>query len=85
MSALIALVKVPAQGCGSAIPNIIKRSPLLARQYAVPAGQEIALMGAEDIGQFRLMRFHGSIDGKLRSSESSGLEVERTATSATCR
>jgi Protein of unknown function (DUF3489) len=30
-------------------------------------------------------RVHGSIDGNLRSSESSGLGVERTATSATCR
>jgi hypothetical protein len=85
MSAPITLVEMTAQGCGSAVPNIVKRFPLLTRQYAIPAGQEIALMGAEDIGQFWPMWFHGSIGGKLRSSESSGLEVERTATSATCR
>jgi hypothetical protein len=43
------------------------------------------LMSAEDIGQFQPMLFHRGEGTMSRSKESSGLAVERTATSATCR
>ena len=58
MSALIALVQMAAQGCGPAVTNISQRFSLLGRQYGAPASEEVALMSANDIGQFRPMRFH---------------------------
>jgi hypothetical protein len=82
MSAPIALLDAATQGGGPAVANVLKRFPLLARQDRVPASQEIALMSAEDIGQFGPMWFHRR---KSSSRESSGLAVARTATSATCR
>ena len=82
MSAPIALLDAAAQGGGPAVANVFERFPLLTRQDRIPASQKITLMGAEDIGQFWPMRFHRR---KSSSSESSGLGVERTATSATCR
>ena len=85
MSAPVTLLEMAAQGRRPAVANILQRSPLLARQHVVPASQEILLMSAEDIGQFQPMLFHLGDGTKLRSSESSGLAVERTATSATCR
>lgn len=85
MSAPITLVKVTAQDRGPAVTNVFERFPLLARQHRVPASEEVALMSAEDIGQFRPMRFHRGSVIKSSSSVSSGLGVERTATSATCR
>jgi hypothetical protein len=51
----------------------------------VPTSQEISLMSAEDIGQFQPMLLHRGGGIKSRSSESRGLAVERTATSATCK
>ena len=85
MSAPVALVEMAAQDCGPAVPNVSKRFPLLARQHGVPASQEIALMSAEDIGQFQPMLWH-HFGGRRRSesSDSSGLVVPRTFTSATC-
>ena len=86
MSAPIALLEMTAQDRGPAVTNVSQRFPLLARQHGVPASQEIVLMGAEDIGQFQPMLFHHL--GGMRwsdSSDSSGLVVARTATSATCR
>lgn len=82
MSTPVVLLDAATQGSGPAVANIFKRFPLLARQDRVPASEEIALMGAEDIGQFGPMWFHRR---KSSSSESSGLGVARTATSATCR
>ncbi|MCU1295279.1 MAG: hypothetical protein JWP08_4129 [Bryobacterales bacterium] len=85
MSAPVALPDVATQGRSSAIANVSQRSPLQARQNVVPAGQEILLMSAEDLGQFQPMIFHVAGGFRSRSSESSGLAVVRTATSATCR
>jgi hypothetical protein len=62
MSAPIALMEMAAQSGGPAVLNVFKRFPLLPRQHPVPAGQEIALMSAEDIGQFGPMCFHGSVE-----------------------
>ena len=86
MSAPVALIEMTTQDRGPAVANISKRFPLLARQHGVPASQEIVLMSAEDIGQFQPMRFHpfGGIR-RSDSSDSSGLVVPRTFTSATCR
>ena len=84
MSAPVALIEMTTQDRGPAVANVSKRFPLLARQHGVPASQEIALMSAEDIGQFQPMRLHSS--GGIRrsdSSDSSGLVVPRTFTSAT--
>jgi hypothetical protein len=87
MSAPVALPEMATQGCSLAVANVFQRSPLLARQHMVPARQEIPLMSAEDIGHFQPMIFHlaGGVRSRSRSSESSGLAVVRTATSATCR
>src|SRR5271155_987145 len=86
MSAPVALIEMTAQDRSPAVADISKRFPLLAREHGVPASQEIALMGAEDIGQFQPMRFL-SFGGIRRSasSDSSGLVVPRTFTSATCK
>jgi len=85
MPAPVTLLDVAAQGRSPAVANILQRSPLLARQHVVPASQEILLMSAEDIGQFQPMAFHQGVGIRSRSSESRGLTVERTATSATCK
>ena len=86
MSAPVALLEMTAQDGCPAVADIPERFPLLAREHGVPASQEIVLMSAEDIGQFQPMRFH-SFGGIRRSesSDSSGLVVPRTFTSATCR
>ncbi len=83
MSTPIALVEVTAQDRSPAVTNILDCFPLLARQHRIPESQEITLMGAEDIGHFRPTRVHRGIGLKSRSSASSGLGVERMATSAT--
>jgi hypothetical protein len=85
MSAPVALPEMATQGRSPAVANVFQRSPLRARQHVVPASQEILLMSAEDIGQFQPMIFHLAGGVRSRSSESSGLAVVRTATSATCR
>jgi hypothetical protein len=84
MSAPVALIEMTTQDRGPAVANVSKRFPLLAREHGVPASQEIVLMSAEDIGQFQPMRLH-SFGGIRRSdsSDSSGLVVPRTFTSAT--
>ena len=86
MSTPVTLIEMTTQDRGPAVADISKRFPLLAREHGVPASQEIVLMSAEDIGQFQPMRFH-SLGGIRRSdsSDSSGLVVPRTFTSATCR
>jgi hypothetical protein len=85
MSAPVALIEMTTQYHGPAVTNVSKRFPLLARQHRVPASQEIVLMSAEDIGQFQPMWFHRWTERRSRSNESSGLQVERIDTSATCR
>ena len=85
MSAPVALVEVAAQDRGPAVTNVPQRPPLRAGQHVIPASQKILLMGAEDIGQFQPMISHLTGGTRSRSSESSGLAVVRTATSATCR
>jgi hypothetical protein len=86
MPAPVALIEMTAQDCGPAVADVSERFPLLARQHRVPTRQKIMLMSAEDIGQFQPMRFH-RYGGRRRSdsSDSSGLVVPRTFTSATCR
>ena len=86
MSALVALLKVAAQGRCPAVAKVSQRSSLFGGKHGVPAIQKVALMGAEDIGQFQPMLFH-SLGGMRRSdsSDSSGLVVPRTFTSATCK
>jgi hypothetical protein len=86
MPAPIALIEMTTQDRCPAVPNIVECFPLLAREHGVPASQEIVLVGAEDIGQFQPMLFH-YLAGRRRndSSDSSGLVVARTFTSATCR
>ena len=86
MSTPVTFIEVTTQDRSPAVANVSERFPLLARQHGVPTCQEIVLMGAEDIGQFQPMRFH-SLGGRSRSdsSDSSGLVVPRTFTSATCR
>lgn len=51
MTTPIAAVEMTAQDRGPAVTNIPERFPLLARQNSPPTNQEIALMGAEHIGQ----------------------------------
>jgi hypothetical protein len=86
MSAPVALVKMAAESCGSTVLNISKCLPLTARQRPVPTFQEIALVGAEDIGQFGPRNIHSWIGTRWRDSKQSrGLTVERTLTLATCR
>jgi hypothetical protein len=86
MPAPIALPEVAAQDRGPAVANISQRALLFARQHGFPASQKLALVGAEDIGQFQPMLSHHSMG--MRSSDSNdsrGLGVERMATSATRR
>ena len=82
MSALIALLDASAERSSPAVANVAEGFSLLTRQDRVPARQELALVSADDIGHLGPMGFHRS---GSRSRESSGLGVERTATSATCR
>src|SRR5580658_568498 len=83
MSAPIALLHAPAEGGRTAVAKVTQGFSLLARKHGVPARQELVVMSADNVGHLRPMRGHRC--GNLRSSESSGLGVERTATSATCR
>jgi hypothetical protein len=85
MSAPVTLVEVAAQDCGPAAANVSQCPFLLARQHVIPASPKILLMRAEDIGQFQPMWVHLADGTRSRSSESNGLAVLRTATSATCR
>jgi len=86
MSTPVTFIEVTTQHCAPAVAKVSERYPLLAREHGVPASQEIVLMSAEDIGQFQPMWFH-PFGGRRRSesSDSSGLVVPRTFTSATCR
>src|ERR1700722_2486892 len=84
MSAPVALLNASAEGSRPAGANIAQGFALLARQHWIPASQELVMMSADNVGHLRLTRVHGS-RSRWRSSESSGLGVERTATSATCR
>lgn len=85
MPALIALLDAAAESRRAALADVAQRFSLLARQYRIPTRQEILLMSADDIGQLGPMRFHGWIVVRSSPSESSGLGVERIATSATCK
>jgi len=80
MFAPIALVAMSAEGRGPAVAKSLQGLLLLAREHMTPASQEVVLMGADHIGHFRPMRFH-----PFGGSNSSGLVVARTATSATCK
>jgi hypothetical protein len=86
MPAPVTLLEVAAEGRSPAVLNVSQRFPLMARQGPAPTLQEIALMGAEDIGQFGPMMVHRWMAVRSSdSNESRGLTVERTLTSATCR
>ena len=86
MSAPITLLNVAAEGGGPAVAKIPQRFPLLAREDVIPASQKIALVSADYIGQFQPMVLHHSIGTRgSDSSDSSGLVVARTVTSASCR
>jgi hypothetical protein len=80
MFAPIALVAMSAEGRGPAIAESAQRLLLLTRKHVTPASQEVVLMGADHIGHFRPMSFH-----PFGGSNSSGLVVARTVTSATCK
>jgi len=84
MSAPIALLNASAKGTRPAVANIAQGFALLARQRWIPTSQELAVMSADNVGHLGPTRVHRS-RRRWRSSESSGLGVERTATSATCR
>ena len=85
MSALVALLKMAAQGRSPAVAKITQRSSLFGGKHRVPAIQKVALMSAEDIGQFQPMPGHHLIGGMRMSSDSSGLVVARTLMSETWR
>jgi hypothetical protein len=85
MSALIALLNAASKRGGAAIANVAQGFSLLARKYGVPACQELAVVSADDVGHLGPTWAHRSMGVKSRSRESSGLDVERTARSATCR
>jgi hypothetical protein len=85
MSAAITLLDASAEGRRAAVTNVAQGFALLARKRAIPTCQQIAVMNADNVGHLGPMRLHDANGGNLRSSESSGLGVERTATSATWR
>jgi hypothetical protein len=80
MVAPIALVAMTTEGRGPAVAKSPQRLALLAREHVTPASQEVVLMGANHIGHFQPMLFHA-----FGGSNSSGLVVARTVTSATCK
>jgi hypothetical protein len=85
MSTPVTLLDAPAEGSRAAVANITQGFALFARQHVIPTRQQSAVMSADNVGHLRPTWIHDSIGGKWRSSESSGLSVARTATSATCR
>ena len=85
MSAAVALLNAPAESSRAAVANVAQGFALFPREHMIPARQQIAVMRADDVGHLGPTWVHDSIAGNVRSSESSGLAVERTATSATCR
>jgi hypothetical protein len=50
MSAPIALLEMPTQGRGPAVPYGSQGPQLRVRQHGSPASQKLFFMGAEDIG-----------------------------------
>jgi hypothetical protein len=84
MSAPIALLNASAKGSRPAVANIAQGFALLARQHWIPTSQELVMVSADNVGHLGPTRVHRR-RSRWRSSESSGLGVERTATSATCR
>ncbi len=92
MTARVALVYMAAQSSRAAVANRLERLSLLRIDYMSPPREEVVFVGAEDIGHFGPMFIHGfdgmSLVARTRSSEpsiSSGLFVERTVLSVTCR
>lgn len=79
MPAPIALLDVAAESGSPAVAKIPQRFPLLAREDVIPASQKIAFMRADHIGQSQPRFCHS------KGSDSSGLVVARTVTSASCR
>ena len=81
-----------AEGSRAAVANRFEGLSLLGTENMPPLGEELLLVSAEHIGHFGptvAHRFGGiSLAARTRSSEprvSSGLLVERTAASLTCR
>jgi len=88
----IVLLHMSAQDRCSAIANILQSLCLLAREHVPPPRQKVGFVCAENIGHFEPVLTHRSGENVLAalimssgSSNSSGLVVERTAVSATCR
>jgi len=61
MAAAITLLDASAQGRRSAVANVAQGFALLAREHVTPAGQQIAMMRADDVGHLGPTRVHGSI------------------------
>ena len=88
----IVLLRMAAQDRCPAIANVPEGFPLLMGQRVSPASQKIVFVGAENIGQLKPMIAHRSGENVLAaltrlsgSNSSSGLIVERTEVSATCK
>ena len=58
MSALIALIRMAAQGGRAAVANRRKRFFLMGSEYRSPSREEVAFVFAEDIGHFEPMFAH---------------------------
>ena len=93
MSARIALLDIlhmPAQSGCAAVADSRKGFPLMRAEDVTPSSEELLFVSAEDIGHFKPMLSHLflGVEGRIRSSGpsvSSGLRVERTVVSETCR
>jgi hypothetical protein len=86
MPASLTLLEVAAEGGSPAVAKIPQRFSLLAREHVIPAGQKVALVSADHIGQFQPRMCHHSIAMRgSDSSDSRGLVVARRVTSASCR
>jgi hypothetical protein len=90
--ALLHIFRVPAEGSGAAVANRFEGSLLLRTEHMTPLREKAFLVRAENIGHFGPMFAHrlGGVSFviRTRSSEpsvSSGLLVERTVASLTCR
>src|ERR1700733_686614 len=90
--ALLHKLHVAAKGSRAAVANRRESLPLMGTEHMSPFSEELFLVRAEGIGHFQPMLFHRfggmvAVD-RTRSSDpsiSSGLLVERTVVSETCR
>jgi len=90
--ALFDFLHMAAESGGAAVANRFERASLLGTDDVPPLLEEVFFVSAENIGHFGPMRGHRfggvSLVARIRSREpsiSSGLRVERTAVSLTCR